>query len=288
MGMGVPDINIIVKLRDLGFFAGERSVVEIGAQQMSGGLFTNQDWVTDCARAFGVGTRQFSGPSGGRIAHGDKEALDAHAPSTRELWQWLGFSYASVDVDGSPGAIPLDLNFAETPLDMIGKASLVTNCGTTEHIANQVNAFKVIHELTAVGGVMMHNLPAQGYLVHGLINYNPKFFWALSAANGYKWMFADFSQSSVTYPLSPDIIGELAVFDKAAAERVKNYRFADCGLVAVMQKLYDLPFIPPIDVPTGSKTDIEELKQRYWTIFDRDRFHALIEDLERAKSAKRK
>jgi hypothetical protein len=88
--------------------------------------------------------------------------------------------------------------------------------------------------------------------------------------------------------MSSDIVGELAMFDKAAAERVKNYRFADCGLVAVMQKLYDIPFVPPIDVPTGSKTDIEELKQRYWTIFDRDRFHSLINDLELAKSVSSK
>ena len=227
--------------------------------------------VDDCAKAFDVAAH-FSGPSGGRIAHGEQEALEADAPSTRELWQWLGFNYASIDVDGSPGAIPLDLNFAETPIDMIGKASLVTNCGTTEHIANQVNAFKVIHELTAVDGIMVHNLPAQGYLVHGLINYNPKFFWALSAANGYKWIFADFVQSPVSHSLSPDIIGELARFDTGAAERARNYRFADCGLVAVLQKLYDIPFVPPIDVATGTKTAIEELKQPYWTIFDRKDF----------------
>src|SRR6266478_2288989 len=114
VGVGTPDINIVVKLQKLGFFHAERSIVEIGAQQMSGSMFANVDWIADCAEAFGVEKRDFKGPSGGQIVHGEVVAQDSEAPSARDLWQWLGFKYASIDVDGSPGAIPLDLNFAET------------------------------------------------------------------------------------------------------------------------------------------------------------------------------
>ena len=286
MGLGIQDVMIVAKLRKEGFFRGKSSIVEIGAQQMSGSMFENMSWRDHCAEAFGVEKRNFTGVASGPIVHGELGALNAAAPPSRDLWNWLGFDYASVDVDGSPGAIPLDLNFAETPKNMIGKAALVTNCGTTEHIANQVNAFKVIHEMTSVDGVMLHNLPAQGYMVHGLINYNPKFFWALSAANGYKWLYSDYVQSHVSYPLPSDILGEITRFDAASPERTKDYKFADAGLFIVMQKLYDLPFVPPIDVPTGTKTDIKELKERYWTIFDSERFHALVEKLEAAKVAK--
>jgi hypothetical protein len=28
------------------------------------------------------------------------------------------------------------------------------NCGTTEHVLNQLNAFRLIHDATAVGGLM--------------------------------------------------------------------------------------------------------------------------------------
>jgi hypothetical protein len=35
---------------------------------------------------------------------------------------------------------------------------------------------------------MIHNVPTQGLFMHGLVNYNPKFFWMLARSNGYKWL----------------------------------------------------------------------------------------------------
>jgi len=194
MGLSSKDIEAVLALRSEGYFEGNRSIVEIGAQQISSDLFEDKTWFAKCGEAFGVGEREFNGPSELKIVHGGTRDLDPAAPLSVDLWEWLGFKYNAIDVDGSPGAIPLDLNFDPAPPEMVGRAALVTNCGTTEHIANQVNAMKVIHDLTAVGGVMIHNLPAQGYLNHGLVNYNPKFFWALSAANAYIWKYFDFQQ----------------------------------------------------------------------------------------------
>ena len=31
--------------------------------------------------------------------------LAENAPSARAFWLWLGFVYASIDIDGSPGSI---------------------------------------------------------------------------------------------------------------------------------------------------------------------------------------
>ena len=65
------------------------------------------------------------------------------------------------------------------------KYHLVTNFGTTEHVANQLNAFEIIHELTAPKGVMVHSVPAQGATsIMDVINYNPKFFWMWRGRNG--------------------------------------------------------------------------------------------------------
>jgi hypothetical protein len=50
-------------------------------------------------------------------------------------------------IDGSLGSIPLDLNFDSIQTRHKGKYSLVTNFGTTEHVANQLNAFKIIRRL---------------------------------------------------------------------------------------------------------------------------------------------
>ena len=74
----------------------------------------------------------------------------------------------------------------------MGRYDLVTNFGTTEHVANQLNAMKIIHDLTAVGGVMIHNVPLQGFMNHGLVNYNMKFFWMLARSNGYEWVLVNF------------------------------------------------------------------------------------------------
>jgi len=38
---------------------------------------------------------------------------------------------------------------------------------------SQISAFKFIHDLTAYNGLMIHGLPAQGYINHGPVNYNP-------------------------------------------------------------------------------------------------------------------
>jgi hypothetical protein len=77
----------------------------------------------------------------------------------------------------------LDLNYDEVPAENRGRYDLVTNFGTTEHVVNQLNAFKIIHDLTAPGGVMIHELPAQGQIDHGFFAYNPKFFHKLELSN---------------------------------------------------------------------------------------------------------
>jgi hypothetical protein len=279
VGLNLKDIDAVLKLRKTGYMAGPRSIVELGAQQLSSDLFRNKEWIAAAAEAFGVAPRDFTGPSEEKYAHGDSLDLDRAAPMSREMWDWLGFNYQAIDLDGSPGSIPLDLNFDSVPGYMRNKAMFVTNCGTTEHVANQLNAMKVVHDLTSVGGVMYHHLPCQGFMVHGLINYNPKFFWALSAANGYKWLDVDFRQSRVTYPMPADIVGELEKFQPDALAEAAASKFSDAGIMVVMQKLYDLPFVAPIDVPPGSETANPDLKRRYWTVFDTPRFHALIDEI---------
>ena len=71
------------------------------------------------------------------------------------------------------------------PAEFVGRYDVVTNFGTTEHVANQLQSFKIIHDLAAAGALMLHVLPAGGTPNHGLVSYNPKFFWMLGRSNGY-------------------------------------------------------------------------------------------------------
>lgn len=92
--------------------------------------------------------------------------------------------YAAVDLHGTSKALALDLN---EPLDLPKHSwDLVTNIGTTEHVFNQYQAFKSLHELVKPGGMMLHSLPNQGCFDHGFFNYHPTFFYDLALANHYE------------------------------------------------------------------------------------------------------
>jgi hypothetical protein len=276
MGIGNNVIDLLIDLRKAGYIGTRTSVMEIGAQQLGNSFLESTDRLARLGELFGIiRPLPLPPPIPTYIVHGTTEHLDASAPAARDFWLWLGFSYAAIDIDGSPGSIPLDLNFDDLPQDKFGKYDLVTNFGTTEHIVNQLNAFKIIHELTAPGGIMVHRLPAGGMLNHGLVNYNPKFFWMLARGNGYRFIQADYGQSLEPYALPDNIVNFLGSIDPASIERTSKYQVADAGLSVVMQKAFDIPYVPPIDVATGTQTDIEALKQRYWTVFKPNVFEDL-------------
>jgi hypothetical protein len=264
-----------MELRLAGLIRRRTAVMEIGAQQLSNNFLEATQSLQTLGAFFGIDQPINLGATlPTHIIHGNLEHLNTAAPVARDFWRWLGFEYAAIDVDGSPGSIPLDLNFDSVPQEERGRYGLVTNCGTTEHVANQLNAFEVIHDLTAPNGLMMHQLPAQGYSNHGLVNYNLKFFWMLARSNFYRWIYADYSQSE-PYPLPANIIDCIGEGKPASAARAADYKVTDAGLCVIVQKVFDIPFVPPLDVPTGSEVNNETLKRRYWTVFDRDAFARL-------------
>jgi hypothetical protein len=274
MGLNAKDLELILRLKGEGYFPpGNANIVEIGAQQISNDVLKMPQLVEKMGREFGA-TQPFSlaEPNQSHVVHGILEHLSPDAPFARDLWNWLGFGYASIDIDGSPGSIPLDLNYDSIPDEHAGKYQLVTNFGTTEHVANQLNAFKIIHDLTAVGGIMIHDLPAQGMINHGLVNYNPKFFWMLARSNGYKWVYMDFGVADTPYPVPQNVADFVVMSEPNARERISRSVLADGGILVAMQKTFDINYVSPLDVPTGAVIGNRELEQRYWTIFNKDAF----------------
>lgn len=277
MGIGEQDLDVLLRLREEGHIPDQASVIEIGAQQLANNFLKAGHKIEAAGQCFGArGELRLPEPMPSVIVHGGTEHLDAAAPLARDFWRWLGFDYASIDIDESPDSIPLDLNYDDAPTGAVGKYQLVTNFGTTEHIANQLNAFKVIHDLTALGGVMWHNLPAQGMLNHGLVNYNPKFFWMLARSNGYKCLYSNYSGSPIGYPLPTNIIDNVTKFDPGVAERLKDVRVSDAGVTIALQKVFDIPFVPPLDVSTGATTSNSALATRYWTVFKPNAFRRVV------------
>ena len=92
-------------------------------------------------------------------------------------------TYRAIDLHGTAVAEQYDLN---RPLPFSEQFDVVTNFGTAEHIFNQLQMFKSVHDTTKPGGLMIHSLPNQGCYDHGFYNYHPTFVFDLSQANRYE------------------------------------------------------------------------------------------------------
>jgi hypothetical protein len=275
--MGASTLPLLMALKRRGYIPNGSAVIEIGAQQLDDSFVRAKGDIAAAARFFGITTPPpsfaWTGP------RSDTNVL-AGAPLAREFWTWLGLSYASIDIDGSPGSIPLDLNYDEVPTEFIGKYDVVTNFGTTEHVTNQLQSFKIVHDLATPGGLMLHVLPASGGLNHGLVSYNPKFFWMLGRSNGYKIAFMTMGQSERNSGLPQNLLEFLALYEPKAADDFAAFRMPVTSIVVALQKVFDTPFVAPLDVPDGATTEHASLRERYWSVFQPDvSFQARERDL---------
>lgn len=204
MGLGPPVIALYYQLKTLGVFDSVREVVELGSQDV---WCPYKNMMRDLFRVFGREVPP---------AH----LIDAFAEakgSARDLYENLGMKYVCVDVDARHGALALDMNFDEAPPEHKNRYDLTTNHGTSEHLLNQYNVFKMMHELTKPGGFMLHAVPFTVHLEHGFFNYQPKFFEALARSNSYKtfgvWIGLDWQLPSFV-PWQPLLLDHLVLSPK--------------------------------------------------------------------------
>jgi hypothetical protein len=245
MGLGLTFLRELIDLKRTGALDRAARVVEIGAQQLADSLLEAPE-LSELYRLFDRKPAALGSPVG-------PENFTARAPSSRLLWTSLGFEYAAIDLAGD--AIPLDLNSEPVPESMRGRFDLVINAGTTEHVANQDNAFRVIHDLAKVGAVIHHELPGGGLsLTHGFFSYTPKFFLWLADANGYDvLLFKVFSDG--TSPVSKWVHN--IVRDKGIGNQ-KLGDVQDITLRITLRKTRDRSFVTPLDVPGSRLSSLRE------------------------------
>jgi SAM-dependent methyltransferase len=148
-------------------------------------------------------------------------------------------AYRAVDLHGTPIAEKCDLN---VPLPFSDQFDVVTNLGTAEHIFNQHQMFKSVHDTTKPGGLMIHSLPNQGCYDHGFYNYHPTFVFDLSAANRYQIVTLQYTDATQT-PTALTLLSDRSTYVKLALEsKLSNYS----GLLAVLRRPLDqAPFVVP-------------------------------------------
>jgi len=88
------------------------------------------------------------------------------------------------------GAIAHDLNTPFSDPAHLGKYDLVTDHGSCEHAFNIAEAYRTLHRLCKVDGLIL--AIQQVYGGNGYYNFDRSFFEGLAAANGYKILFASY------------------------------------------------------------------------------------------------
>ena len=160
----------------------------------------------------------------------------------------MGFNYNAGEYGARRGATALDLNCDKVPYRLRSSFDLVVNAGTTEHVVNQDNAFRVIHDLAKVGGVMLHEVPGGGMLTHGVVSYNPQFFWLLCRDNNYD-VFDLTVSHAVDAPISNDVLASNAQFAKSRKAIQSRLSVPIFVVTAMLQKQDDKAYVTPLGIP---------------------------------------
>ena len=108
-------------------------------------------------------------------------------PQGDELFGILGFtSVDSLDVTDYEGAnVIADLNLPISD-EQLKNYDLVYDGGTSEHVFNQLQVLANVHQLLKVGGIVVHNTPANNLLDHGYVQPSPNFYLEYYQANNYE------------------------------------------------------------------------------------------------------
>ncbi|MEJ0016637.1 MAG: hypothetical protein WDN25_08735 [Acetobacteraceae bacterium] len=249
MGLGRDLLHEIIRLRREKILGGRPNVIEIGAQQLSNDFLRADDELKEVFALFERPPMPaLAAPvDAGHVAGLELQPKDA--PGSQPFWEALGFAYSALDFDGHRHSYPLDLNRDVVTDELRNRFDLVVNAGTTEHVANQDNAFKVIHDLTRTGGVMIHDVPASGMMTHGLITYTMKFFWHLCRENDYQVLRLEMAPGGAAV-LPDNIVGTNREFgQRHGSIHFEDEPIRDWTIAATLRKTTGKAFVTPMDLP---------------------------------------
>lgn len=193
MAISNPMLSWFADLHARGAFAGLRSLLELGPQDLT----LNKRILSDCLARI----------AGGPVSLAPYFDGDAPNPiGARALYRELGATeYFSLDLDDERADFRLDLN-SVTALPR--KFDIITNFGTAEHVFNIANVISFIHNHLEVGGLALHVMPTRGGYNHGFYNFQSTWYRDLAVANRYE---------IVDFVFMPDFVAQHLDMDAAAS-----------------------------------------------------------------------
>ena len=209
-----------------------------------------------------------------------------------ELFEKAGFRYDAIDIADGYKTTILDLNHESAPADFVGKYDLVLNFGTTEHLLNQYNAFKVIHDATKVGGHIMHQLPCVGFFNHGYFTYTPRCMFDMAGYNNYEvvdfWFEGPAGENDLYAPLRdyetyfPNLsrpISDIEVTEQG--KLISELHLPDVAITIIYKKVKDKAFLGALERSTSvgtvpSSVSIDYERERIQAIDKGEKFNFYI------------
>jgi hypothetical protein len=179
-----------------------------------------------------------------------------------------GMDYVAYDIFEGYRTTILDLNSGEVPKSDRGSFDLVINCGTSEHVLNQYNVFRCMHDAVRVGGLIYHNLPMTGYLTHGYFTYTPMLFGDLARANRYEIVKMDFVGPNGSEIVSEQLVARYADvvrFDASdpVAPRWHNMPVPTGGIAISLRRTTPEPFRASLEATTTAGSVAPEVQRAY-------------------------
>lgn len=77
----------------------------------------------------------------------------------KEYFELLGIIHTSIDINGRNGACSVDLSVPITDEYWLGRFDILTNMGTLEHVSDQYECWRNMHNLVRIGGVFISAIP---------------------------------------------------------------------------------------------------------------------------------
>lgn len=272
--MGIT-LSAVQKMDELGLFGkGGISILDIGSSNL---YSATPEGVKVFLRKYAPVAMDGVDEFAGRLAHGsayDPVTGGRNEAFVGELFERAGMQYLALDIAYGYRTTILDLNRAVLPASLQKRFDLVLNFGTTEHILNQFNCFKVIHDATKVGGYIYHQLPTIGYVNHGYITYTGRCFFDVAGFNEYELVACWFDgpsgggcilDSLRSYSLHfPALEMALKRIPETEQGRVlRDLRIPDIGINVVYRKVKDKPFLGALESSTSVGAIPQEVTAAY-------------------------
>lgn len=184
--MGVT-MGSMLRMEQQGLLGAGRSLLDFGSSNLY--TATKQE-IVDFVRRHNGSPRRDLESWAQKLAEGSRATgPEGPAPNLSFIGQVLeeaGMTYDAIDIADGYKTTIVDLNTNRLPKHMIGAYDSVINCGTSEHILNQMSTFAAVHEATKPGGLMLHTVPCVGFQNHGYFTYTSRFFFDLAGYNNYE------------------------------------------------------------------------------------------------------